>query len=121
MAVQELVAEAFDREVVESDLPVVVDFYADWCMPCRALAPEMESLSERWAGRARFVKVDVDRAPELSQRYGVTSIPTVLLFQDGEVKASTRGAKTAVALEGELGLTDAEPRLDPGHAVGCSC
>lgn len=121
MAVQEMVAEAFDREVLESDLPVVVDFYADWCMPCRALAPEMETLSERWAARARFVKVDVDRAPELSQRYGVTSIPTVLLFRDGEVRASTRGAKTAGAVEGELGLTEAEPDDDPGHALGCAC
>lgn len=111
--VNHLTAEDFRRVVLESDRPVVVDFYADWCLPCRQLGPEMEALSEKWEGRVRFAKLDVDRSPELAEEYGVLSIPTVLLFEEGKVKARTMGAKPGSAVEVELGLESIEAE----HAI----
>lgn len=113
MTVKQVTARAFERDVLESGTPVVVDFYADWCGPCRALAPEIERLARKWDGRVTFAKLDVDRAGEIAQRYRVVSIPTVLLFRDGEVRASSRGLKTGEALERELGpLRPAARRRD---------
>ena len=77
----------FRREVLESERPAVVDFYADWCLPCRQLGPEIKALSEKWERRVGLAKLDVDRAGELAQRYEVLSIPTVLLFEEDKVKA----------------------------------
>jgi len=77
--------ESFRQEVLESDVPVLVDFWAEWCGPCRAIAPHLESLAERYAGRAKIVKVDVDENPESPSTYGVRGIPTLLLFKDGKV------------------------------------
>lgn len=107
MAVTEVTSETFRREILESETPVVVDFYADWCPPCRQIAPEVEALSERWQGRVRFAKVDIDRAIDLAQAYGVSSIPTVVLFEDSAVRARSLGAKSAADLETELGLVSA--------------
>jgi thioredoxin 1 len=122
MTVKQVTAQAFERDVLESGTPVVVDFYADWCGPCRALAPEIERLAGKWDGRVTFAKLDVDRAAEIAQRYRVVSIPTVLLFQDGEVRASSRGLKTGEALERELGLSD-RPRdgVTDQHPHECAC
>ncbi len=80
-----LTADTFDDQVLEADRPVLVDFYADWCPPCRVLAPTIDELAGEYAGRAIVAKVNVDEAPELAQRYGISSIPTVLIFRDGEV------------------------------------
>ena len=75
----------FDEKVVNSELPVLIDFWAEWCAPCRMLVPALEAVAEKYAGKAVIAKVDIDKQVELAQRFGVMSIPTLLLFKDGEV------------------------------------
>ena len=82
----------FDTEVLKSNLPVLVDFYADWCGPCHALAPTIEALSNEFEGRVKFVKVDVEANQEVASRYAIMSIPTVMLFDSGRVEDSIVGA-----------------------------
>jgi thioredoxin 1 len=91
----QLQGKDFDKEVVQSSLPTVVDFYADWCGPCRMVSPIIESLSKEYAGKAKFVKVNTDDNPELAQRFGIMSIPTVMVFKDGKVASTTIGAGPA--------------------------
>jgi thioredoxin 1 len=76
----------FDTEVLQSGVPVLVDFWAVWCGPCRAIAPHVDAISQEYAGRAKVVKVNVDEEPELALRYGIQSIPTLLFFKDGKVQ-----------------------------------
>jgi thioredoxin 1 len=85
--------ESFAREVLESDRPVAVDFWAPWCEPCEAVETELARLAEELDGRVRFVAVDVDENPVTATRYGVLSLPTVILFADGEARETTRGAR----------------------------
>jgi thioredoxin 1 len=89
----------FDRAVLQSDRPVLVDFWAEWCGPCRALAPTVEAVATDWADRARVVKLNVDQSPLMTERYGVRAIPTLILFKDGEEIARLLGAvsKTEIA------------------------
>jgi thioredoxin 1 len=75
----------FDAQVVRSDIPVVVDFWAEWCAPCRMLAPIIEDLAVEYDGRVKMVKVDVDTNPHLAHRYGIMSIPTLGVFRGGEM------------------------------------
>jgi len=82
--VTEINAEQFDSDVATSQLPVVVDFYAPWCGPCRMLAPVLDAISQKYVGRARFVKVNVDDAPELAERFSVSGVPTLLFVRDGK-------------------------------------
>ena len=86
---------AFEQEVLESNVPVLVDFYADWCGPCHAIAPTIEALSDEFEGKVKFVKVDVDSNQEVASRYEVMSIPTIMLFQNGRVEDSIVGAYPA--------------------------
>ena len=106
MGVVTLTADNFKREVLESELPVVVDFYADWCGPCKQIAPAIEALSEKWAGQVAFAKVDIEAHPDIAGGYNVSSIPAVLRFEKGEVTRWSLGAKSAYLLERELKLTD---------------
>ena len=76
--------EDFDRTVLGSEAPVMVDFYADWCAPCKYVAPLMDELANTHQGSLLVVKIDTDQAPDLSQKFAIRSIPTVILFKDGE-------------------------------------
>jgi thioredoxin 1 len=105
MSVISLTAGNFHNEVLESETPVVVDFYADWCGPCKHIAPAMEALSEKWDGQVRFAKVDIDAHPEIARGYNISSIPAVLRFEGGEVTNWCLGAKPAYLIEKELRLT----------------
>ena len=85
MGVQEVNDANFDAEVINSDQPVMVDFWAPWCGPCRQIAPVVEQLAGENAGSAKVVKLNVDDAPQAAQSYGVSSIPTIMVFKSGEV------------------------------------
>ncbi len=104
--VRELSQDDFHREVVESDRPVLVDFWADWCQPCLMLAPIVEQLAEQYAGRITVAKVDTDANRDLSLEYAINSIPSVLLFKDGKVVERFIGVRTrseyAAALDAVL-------------------
>ena len=85
----------FETEVLKSNVPVLVDFYADWCGPCHAIAPTIEALSNEFEGKVKFVKVDVDANQEIASRYEIMSIPTIVLFENGKVEDSIVGAYPA--------------------------
>ncbi len=99
--------ETFEDDVLKSDLPVFVDFYADWCGPCKAVAPVAERLAEEYDGRVKFVKVNVDEAQEIAGGYGIISIPTLKIFKNGNIAGSMAGAGPKHTLkqfiEGTLG------------------
>lgn len=82
----------FEREALSAEGPVLVDFWAGWCPPCRRLAPTLDALAEEYDGRLAVLKVDVDQCPDLAARYGIRSIPTLLLFRDGRVADRRLGA-----------------------------
>ena len=90
---------SFDTAINAANTPVLVDFFADWCGPCRALAPTLESLAEDAAGALEIVKVDIDDNPELATRYGVQKIPTLVLFDGGEAQAQITGVVSRSELE----------------------
>ncbi len=77
--------DTFQQEVLDNDTPVVVDFWAEWCMPCKAIAPIVEELSEEYDGRVKFAKVDVDTNQQVAASFGIRSIPVLLFFKGGEV------------------------------------
>lgn len=100
----ELTNENFDAEVLQSELPVLVDFWATWCGPCKMLAPTVAEIAEEYAGRVKVGKVNVDNAPELAARYGITSIPVLLLFRKGEVAQTSVGFVPKADVVAMLGL-----------------
>lgn len=81
----------FESEVVQSKQPVLVDFWAQWCGPCKAITPILEDLSQEYAGKVKIVKLDVDHNPATPPKFGVRGIPTLILFKDGQVKATQVG------------------------------
>ncbi|MCY4483311.1 MAG: thioredoxin [Spirochaetaceae bacterium] len=90
----------FEAEVIQSDTPVLVDFWAEWCMPCKMVAPVLDQISQDYAGRLKIAKVDVDNAGEIAQKFSIVSIPTLLLFKDGNVVGQQVGAVPRETIEG---------------------
>ena len=94
----------FEQEVLQSEKPVIVDFWAEWCGPCHAVAPVLDKIVEERADELKLVKINIDEEQELARRYGIQSIPTIVLFKDGEPAAAAIGAQPKTALEKALGL-----------------
>jgi thioredoxin 2 len=92
-------AQLFDAVINHASVPVVVDFWATWCGPCHMMAPEIDKVAQRTAGRALVLKVDTDSNPELSQRYQIRSIPTVAIFVDGAEATRAAGVQSAATIE----------------------
>jgi len=92
----------FEDEVLKSDLPVLLDFWADWCGPCKMIAPILEQIAEGYQGKLKVAKLNIDENPKTPQHYGVRGIPTLMLFKDGEVEATKVGALSKSQLEAFL-------------------
>jgi thioredoxin 1 len=97
----------FDEEVLKSEKPVIVDFWAEWCGPCHAVAPVLDKIVEERSEELSLVKVNIDEEQGLAMRYGIQSIPTIVLFKDGEPAAAAIGAQPKSMLEKNLGLAEA--------------
>ena len=97
--VKEITSANFDQEVLESDLPVLIDFWSEWCGPCKQLAPTVEEVADAMVGSVKVCKMDVDSNQDLAVQYGVRSIPTLLIFKNGEVTSTQIGAISKQQLE----------------------
>jgi thioredoxin 1 len=92
----------FKKEVLQSDIPVLVDFWATWCMPCRMIAPIIDSLAQQYADKLKVCKLNVDDSPETTAGFNIVSIPTLMIFQNGEVKEEIVGAIPKPELETKI-------------------
>jgi thioredoxin 1 len=101
-AVLELTDATFDEEIAASPVPVLVEFWAEWCPPCRLIAPILDALAAEYSDRLRVCKVNSDERPELALRYDVMSVPTILLFDHGELRQRMVGARSRTRLLEEL-------------------
>jgi thioredoxin 1 len=102
MATVAVTDDTFKAEVLESDVPVLVDFWATWCGPCRMVAPILEELSEEYEGKIKIVKLDTDANQATTMAYGITSIPTLNVYSGGELVKSVIGARPKRALQEEI-------------------
>jgi thioredoxin 1 len=101
---QEVTEQDFNEVVLASDIPVVVDFWAEWCGPCRLVHPELEKIAIEYDGKVKVVKLNIDDAPSVAAKYGIMSIPTIGLFIDGDVKSQVVGARPKDDIVMGLGL-----------------
>ncbi len=92
----------FESEVLKAEMPVLVDFWATWCGPCRMLAPTVSAIAEKYAGKIKVCKVDIDENIPLAEKYGIEVIPTLILFEKGEIKDRKIGLMTANEIESML-------------------
>ena len=99
---QQVTDATFADEVLKSDKPVIVDFWAEWCGPCRMVGPIIDQLDEEYGDKVKVLKLDVENNPATAMKYGITSIPAIYVFKDGEVAKQTVGAKPKAALEQEF-------------------
>jgi thioredoxin 1 len=99
VAVAEVTDQTFEAEILKSDKPAVVDFWAEWCGPCRAIAPIIKDLAERYGDRVQIAKVDVDANPAIAGKFGIRAIPTVLAFRNGQVVGQLQGARPRADFE----------------------
>jgi thioredoxin 1 len=94
---------SFNEFITASDKPVLADFWAEWCGPCKMMGPILHSLAQEWNGRIKVIKVNTEKKPDLAAHYGISAIPTMILFQNGVEKHRIQGAMPLVALQNELG------------------
>lgn len=94
--------ENFDAEIINSELPAIVDFWAEWCGPCRMVSPMVEELAKEYEGKIKVAKMDVDQNRETPTRFGIRNIPTLILFKGGEVAHTIIGAQPKTSIEEEL-------------------
>ncbi|MBQ0816603.1 MAG: thioredoxin [Methyloceanibacter sp.] len=92
MSTETVSDDAFEAEVLKSSTPVVVDFWAEWCGPCRQIAPALEEIAKEFSGKVKIVKLNIDENPRTPETYNVRAIPTLIMFKDGEVADTLRGA-----------------------------
>ena len=97
--------QTFEQEVLKSEKPVIVDFWAEWCGPCHAVAPVLDKIADERKDELKLVKVNIDEEQGLAMRYGIASIPTMILFRNGEPAAAAIGAQPKGSLERSLGLS----------------
>ena len=97
-----LTSENFDQEVLKSDIPVLVDFFATWCGPCKMIAPTIDQLAGEYEGKVKVGKLDVDQARDIASEYGIMSVPTLLIFKNGEIVDKILGAVPKANLEAKL-------------------
>jgi thioredoxin 1 len=115
--VKELRETEFNGEVIESDVPVVVDFYAPWCGPCKMLAPVLEGVAKTYDGRLKVVKINVDDAPRLATDYRIRGVPTLMFFKDGKSVDTVVGLPSAGALREKLEAV----AISPTRVGVCGC
>lgn len=99
---QQVTDATFSDEVLRSDKPVIVDFWAEWCGPCRMVGPIVDQIGEEYGDKVKVLKLDVENNPATAMKYGITSIPAIYVFKDGEVAKQTVGARPKAALEQEF-------------------
>ena len=98
-AVLDVTDQSFEAEVLKSDKPAIIDFWAEWCAPCRQIAPIIKDLAASWGDKVKIVKMDIDANPNTPGRYGVRAIPTILAFQNGKVVQQLQGARPKADFE----------------------
>ncbi|MEQ9434313.1 thioredoxin [Hyphomonas sp.] len=98
MAAVNVTDDEFDNVITTSDVPVVVDFWAEWCGPCKQMSPHLEAVSEDMAGKVKVAKINVDENPMVASKYGVRGMPTLMVFKDGKVAATHLGAMSKQAI-----------------------